>query len=97
MVARHVKAKTFGRDDELIAKCETIAQQPMFAGWTVNREGLEAIKSEIDAKGRFFGFAVFLVVPQHERVNAWWSSASLDRYLTRFKLSSSPHAVRRSL
>lgn len=91
MVARFIKQKTFGRDEELLAKLQHIvteapAQGAFPAGITVNEEGFEAIKSEIDHAGRLYGYAVFKVVPQKERCNVFWSAEDLDRYLRRFRL-----------
>lgn len=88
MVARLKKATAPGRDNPLLERLELIAAQPGCAGFTVNRDGLEAIRSELDAHGRLFGFGVFCVLPQRERVRAWWSAHDLDSYLARFKLKS---------
>lgn len=88
MVARISKAVAPGRDNQLLERLELIAKQPLLAGFTVNREGLAAIQHEIDDRGRLFGFAVFCVEPQRERVRAWWNPLHIDAYLARFKLKT---------
>lgn len=88
MVAHPVKARTPARDDELIARMAVTAAQPGFCGFTVNREGLACIESELDDKGRFMGFGIFCVVPQKERVRGWWAAGDLDNYLNQFKLKT---------
>ena len=89
MVARNAKAATPDRDNTLLARIEETARQPGLAGFTLNRDGYESVKSEIDAQGRLFGYAVFIVLPQPERVLAHWGARSLSTYLARFKLRTS--------
>ncbi len=87
MSIRIRKATAPGRDNPLLERIELIAQQVGCVGFTANREGLAAINHEIDEKtGRLFGLPVFLVLPQKERVNAFWSARDLDEYLARFRL-----------
>lgn len=86
MVARNTKAIAPGRDNRLLDRIAKIAKQPLCAGFTVNREGLAAVRAELDDKGRLFGFAIFCVEPQKQRVLAWWDARDLDTYLRRFKL-----------
>ena len=85
MVARSIKLQTPGRDNELVARCAEIAQQPMCCGFTVSKAGREALKDAIDPQGRLFGVAVFDVPGQPQRVRVWWKLPHLDRYLTRLR------------
>lgn len=89
MIAKIRKAVAPDRDNQLLARCLETASQPGFAGFTVNRDGLAAIHDEVDDQGRLFGFAVFCVVPQRERVRGWWSNIDLAEYLARFRLKTS--------
>lgn len=88
MVARAIKATAHGRDNELLERLELVAAQVGCSGFTVNKAGLAAINHELDEKGRLFGLAVFCVLPQRERVRAYWSAQDLDEYLARFKLKA---------
>lgn len=86
MVARRKKAVAPGRDNPLLEKLELVAQQTGCVGFVVNSAGLAAIRHELDPKGHLFGFAIFCVLPQKERVRAYWDTRDLDAYLAKHKL-----------
>lgn len=86
MVVRSIRTKAWGRDDALLERLAVVVAEAMPVGFTVSDEGLDAIRSELDANGRLFGFAVLNVRPQKQRVLAWWTTGDLDKYLAGFRL-----------
>lgn len=74
MIANSIKATAPGRDNQLLAKLEIIASQPHVTGFIVNREGWEAVKTEVEAvtinnitRNMLFGVRVFKRYGQPQR------------------------------